>query len=293
MTFQKINGFSKKVANLPDVPTLSAAELKAYFDSSPEEVRVALNNLIDALGNAVDGDSGADGIGVTNISGVTGNTVQTILESLKGIIDTKTDKTGDHAGTWGGYTTSNFPVGVTSEQLMKVAPALPPSTPGENYPFGVSLMHISNVAGWPQLYGLVVTFRYDSTRVAQLFYRTYGARESYWRYYSAPQGWGSWYESETTAGAQEKVDAKIKGGMIQYGTFSLTLPANGNGQKTITFDQSFPSSPALTGNARNTENPERYGNPVFTNVTATSCVVTAQNFTGSSQTVNYSWMGMG
>ena len=42
--------FMKRLADLPDQPNMQAAELKTYFDSSPEELRQALNRLCDALG---------------------------------------------------------------------------------------------------------------------------------------------------------------------------------------------------------------------------------------------------
>lgn len=45
---QKI--FRKRIIDLPDQPNMQAAELKTYFDSSPEELRQALNRLCDALG---------------------------------------------------------------------------------------------------------------------------------------------------------------------------------------------------------------------------------------------------
>ena len=42
--------FSKRIVDLPDQPDMSARDLKAYFDSSAEELRQALNRLCDALG---------------------------------------------------------------------------------------------------------------------------------------------------------------------------------------------------------------------------------------------------
>ena len=45
----KIETFKNPVSGLPDRPTLSAAELKAAFDSNSEELRLALNALIDLL----------------------------------------------------------------------------------------------------------------------------------------------------------------------------------------------------------------------------------------------------
>lgn len=80
--FQKLVSFTKKVADLPDQPTLDPASLKAQFDAAPDEVRTYFNNLIDALKLTTSGDSGAKNIGATTVSGLTGNDVQTLLESL-------------------------------------------------------------------------------------------------------------------------------------------------------------------------------------------------------------------
>jgi hypothetical protein len=52
MVLQKLVSFTKKVADLPDKPTLNASELKNQFDAAPEELRGSFNNLIDALTNA-------------------------------------------------------------------------------------------------------------------------------------------------------------------------------------------------------------------------------------------------
>jgi hypothetical protein len=51
MTFQKLDAFTKKVADLADKPALNASELKAQFDAAPEELRTYFNNLVDALNN--------------------------------------------------------------------------------------------------------------------------------------------------------------------------------------------------------------------------------------------------
>jgi hypothetical protein len=52
MVFQKIDGFTKKVSDLSDVPssTLSPSQIKSYFDTAPEELRVKFNRLVDDLG---------------------------------------------------------------------------------------------------------------------------------------------------------------------------------------------------------------------------------------------------
>ena len=43
----KITAFQHKITDLPDQPTLAPNELKARFDSSPEELRQAVNGICD------------------------------------------------------------------------------------------------------------------------------------------------------------------------------------------------------------------------------------------------------
>lgn len=91
--FEKLESFTKSVSNLPDKPASgSAAELKAAFDAAPEEVRVYLNKLIDALKKTTESDSGAKNIGATSIAGLSGTDVQTILDEFKKYVDTSFGK---------------------------------------------------------------------------------------------------------------------------------------------------------------------------------------------------------
>lgn len=85
--FEKLVSFTKKVSDLADKPSLNASELKAQFDAAPDEVRTYLNKLIDALTKTTSGDSGAKNVGATNISGLTGSDVQSLLESLNSTIN--------------------------------------------------------------------------------------------------------------------------------------------------------------------------------------------------------------
>jgi|GEM_PF-6598178 len=89
MPLEKLLAFTKDVSDLSDKPnsSMTAAEVKAWFDAAPDEVRVYLNQLIDNLQSVVDGDSGADNVGTTNITGLNGATVQALLESLKALDD--------------------------------------------------------------------------------------------------------------------------------------------------------------------------------------------------------------
>jgi hypothetical protein len=93
MPLDKLLAFTKKVGDLADKPnqTMSAAEVKAQFDAAPDELRLAFNQLIDDLQSVVDGDSGADNIAVTGIAGLTGDSVQELLEALKTLVDTKSN----------------------------------------------------------------------------------------------------------------------------------------------------------------------------------------------------------
>lgn len=83
---RKITTYQDNIASLSNRPSedgLTPAQLKALFDGrTDKEVKDAINNIIDDLSATEDGASGADNIGVTTISGITGNTVQGVLEGL-------------------------------------------------------------------------------------------------------------------------------------------------------------------------------------------------------------------
>lgn len=83
MPISKLNAFTQKVADLADKPEMTSSAFKAVFDAAPEELRVYLNSIVDALQSVVDGDSGADNIRVSPITGLTVVTVQAVLEALK------------------------------------------------------------------------------------------------------------------------------------------------------------------------------------------------------------------
>ena len=76
----------KGVVAAPDKLTGTAAQNKAVFDRLiRESVKELFNGLIDTLAS----EDGAAEVGTTAISGVTGGDVQTVLSSLKTILDTK------------------------------------------------------------------------------------------------------------------------------------------------------------------------------------------------------------
>ena len=74
---QKI--FSKRIIDLPDQPTMAANDLKAYFNSSAEELRESFNVLCDALGEF----SAAAKLGYTASAGVPAQTIQDAIENVQ------------------------------------------------------------------------------------------------------------------------------------------------------------------------------------------------------------------
>ena len=76
---QKLTGFSKKIMQLADQPNMQPQELKAYFDSSPEELRQAHNGLCDALCAS----DAAAGLGFARSAGVPADTVQAAVENVQ------------------------------------------------------------------------------------------------------------------------------------------------------------------------------------------------------------------
>ena len=90
MALQKMGDFSFKHSEQQDdlYRVKTAEEVKEAFDSRGEELKAAINKLIDQLQSVEIGNSGARNIKATPISGVNGEDVQTILEGLKGQIST-------------------------------------------------------------------------------------------------------------------------------------------------------------------------------------------------------------
>lgn len=93
LPLEKLNGFTFNHSDQQDrlYDAMSSAEVKQRFDSRAEELRAKFNALIDKLQSIVDGDSGADNVKATSIEGLTGDNVQTLLESLKTLVDKKSN----------------------------------------------------------------------------------------------------------------------------------------------------------------------------------------------------------
>ncbi|AKQ07437.1 tail fiber protein [Bacillus phage Pavlov] len=292
MALGKINGFTKRVGDLPDVPQMSSAELKNYFDSSPDEIKTAFNALIDALQSTASGNSGASNIKLETISGLTAADVQAAIKSLS---DNKTNKTGDHAGTWAGYTPSNFPLAVTRDQMFIIAEAdtIYNGQSGERYPLGLSLMTISGSQwAYPENYGMVMTYKFSNVRMTQYFHQVAGGLNAYFRHWTIDNGYTAWQKLATDNTVNAAIGAVVKGGKIQAGTISFSLAASGNTSKTISFPEAFSTGPAVTASVRNSSNPENFGDLTITSVSSTGFTLVGRNNTISPVTVNYSWIAM-
>lgn len=83
LTERKLTDWTQPVSSLDDRPQMTASALKAAFDSNTNQIKPALNGVIDDL----TGTGGAGNIGVEAIAGVTGVSVQAMLAALKALID--------------------------------------------------------------------------------------------------------------------------------------------------------------------------------------------------------------
>lgn len=81
LTDNKITTWTNPIVNEADRPQRSAADMKAIFDSNSNQLKTALNNLIDALTASGAGDIGA------KVEGMSGTTIGTLLTELKSLID--------------------------------------------------------------------------------------------------------------------------------------------------------------------------------------------------------------
>lgn len=79
----KQDTYLKRIASLPDQPNMQPDELKAYFDSSPEELRQAHNGLCDALTEATSSAGAAASLGFQRTAGVPADSVQAAVENVQ------------------------------------------------------------------------------------------------------------------------------------------------------------------------------------------------------------------
>lgn len=78
ITDRKITAWTNPIVNEADRPQRTASEMKAVFDSNANQLRVALNGLIDDLGK----EAAADELGITAPKGYEGTTVQAVINNI-------------------------------------------------------------------------------------------------------------------------------------------------------------------------------------------------------------------
>ena len=83
----KQDTYEKRIASLPDQPNMQPNELKAYFDSSPEQLRQAHTGLCDALTEATSNASAAANLGFQRTAGVPADDVQAAVENVQAQLD--------------------------------------------------------------------------------------------------------------------------------------------------------------------------------------------------------------
>ena len=83
----KLTSVTKKIIDLIDQPNMQPNELKAYFDSSPEELRQAYNGLCDALTTATSAATAAANLGFQTTAGVPADNVQDAIENVQEQLD--------------------------------------------------------------------------------------------------------------------------------------------------------------------------------------------------------------
>ena len=82
---RKVNDWSQAVSSLDDKPKMTAASLKAAFDSNSNQLKPAINGIIDDL----TGSQGALNIGLTPIDGLSGSNVQAVLQAISLLLKNK------------------------------------------------------------------------------------------------------------------------------------------------------------------------------------------------------------
>lgn len=118
LTDNKITTWTNPIVNEADRPQRSAADMKAIFDSNSNQLKTALNNLIDALTASGAGEIGA------KVEGMSGTDVLSLLVEMKELIDAldeyaETLKSSDGAANIGAAV-----AGVTGDNIAAVLTAL-------------------------------------------------------------------------------------------------------------------------------------------------------------------------
>lgn len=114
----KITTWTNPIVNEADRPQRSAADMKSVFDSNSNQLKKALNGLIDALTQSGGGDIGA------SVEGMAGNNVQALIAELKGLIDAIEEYTDSLKTPSGAANVGAKVSGITGNNIAAVLAAL-------------------------------------------------------------------------------------------------------------------------------------------------------------------------
>lgn len=118
---RKVNEWSQAVSSLDDKPKMSATDLKAAFDSNTNQLKPAINGIIDDLTGA----DGASNIGLTAIDNTDGQTVQAVLENLSAFAKTTDDDLAKLSTAEGASLIGNTAIdGIDGETVQAVLQSL-------------------------------------------------------------------------------------------------------------------------------------------------------------------------
>lgn len=87
MPFATKDTFTFDFTAQSDYPAWTPLQTKQNLNARSEELRLALNTVVNLLNSVTGGATGADNIGATAPTGLTGTNIQAILNSLKSAID--------------------------------------------------------------------------------------------------------------------------------------------------------------------------------------------------------------
>lgn len=139
---------------------------------------------------------------------------------------TKNDVGLGNVPNWGAASKSDAEAGTNNTRMMSplrtkeailafaseatIIPAIAGTVSGNDYPLGVTTFQHSNLSGYPTNHGSALNIKLSNLRCAQFYVphaRTEADTGVYFRHFYGEEGWTDFWQVETTAGAQAKVDA--------------------------------------------------------------------------------------
>ncbi|WYU49956.1 hypothetical protein MHH67_11175 [Bacillus sp. FSL K6-0047] len=102
-----------------------------------------------------------------------------------------------------------------------IIPAIAGTVSGNDYPLGITTFQHSNLSGYPTNHGSALNIKLSNLRFTQIYVphaRTEADTGVYFRHFYGEEGWTDFWQVETTAGAQAKVNAHANDKGNPHGT---------------------------------------------------------------------------